>query len=141
MSSLVIPTLLSLSFSLTLTTLIIMFNKLKDKLAEAASGPAGNAGGNAGGNIAANQPKQLGASKWAEFRLMPPPAMPLSASAVKQLQQVCDSLLGSETFSVTNSPVLCCEGKNYLYSQRPYWWETQPGCWGESPGPQAAAVC
>ncbi|EIW71319.1 hypothetical protein TREMEDRAFT_67696 [Tremella mesenterica DSM 1558] len=49
---------------------------------------------------------------------------------LKLLEKLCKNYIGSdEVFSVTYSPLLCPEGKNYLYTLKPYWWEVEPGHW------------
>jgi hypothetical protein len=57
-----------------------------------------------------------------------------SAAALKLLQNVVKQIITKgETFSVTNSPMLCPAGKNYLLTVKPYFWESPvgSGCWGE----------
>lgn len=73
--------------------------------------------------------------KWAEAPLTPAPLKdaPRPQSADKLLRTVSNQVVSKgETFSVTNSPLLCPEGKNYLFTVKPYFWETTPGQWGES---------
>lgn len=73
--------------------------------------------------------------KWAEAPLTPAPlanATP-SPAACKLLQNVCKQTISKgETFSVTNSPMTCPADKNYLFTVKPYFWDTEPGsgCWG-----------
>jgi hypothetical protein len=72
--------------------------------------------------------------KWAEAPLTPAPlkAASLPASSDKLLKKESNRIATKgETFSVTNSPLLCPAGKNYLFTIKPYFWETKPGQWGE----------
>ncbi|WVQ83355.1 hypothetical protein IAT38_005494 [Cryptococcus sp. DSM 104549] len=58
----------------------------------------------------------------------PPP----SAHTLSLLRQLCDThvhFASDETYSVTNSVLLCPEGKNHLFTLKPYYWETEPGVW------------
>lgn len=77
--------------------------------------------------------KVLGVPKYPDLPLLPTAHEPLNNEAVKRLKQLCDKEVKSgETYTVTNSPITCPEGKHFLYTLKPYWWETKPGCWGKS---------
>lgn len=61
------------------------------------------------------------------------PAAPrIPAVVLALLRKSCEKLIRSDTtFSVTFSPLLCPAGKNFLWTLKPYWWEVNPGQWGE----------
>lgn len=74
-------------------------------------------------------------SKWADPPLVPAPntQQAPTPAAAKLLGQVAKSYLSkNEVYSVTNSPLCCPEGKNYLIALKPYWWEDPEGSgnWG-----------
>ncbi len=59
-----------------------------------------------------------------------PPAIshtPLSFSTAKSLLKHLES---TEAYSVTFSPILCPEGKNHLFTLKPYYWKVAPNPWG-----------
>lgn len=77
--------------------------------------------------------KVLNVPKYPDLPLMPTSHEPLNNKAVERLKALCDKAVKSgETYTITNSPITCPVGKHYLYTLKPYWWETKPGCWGES---------
>lgn len=78
--------------------------------------------------------KVLGVPKYPDLPLLPTAHEPLNNKAIERLKALCDKETKSgETYTVTNSPITCPQGKHYLYTLKPYWWETKPGCWGEFP--------
>ena len=75
-------------------------------------------------------PSPIGVPKYPEVILVPRLTEP-PAATVKLLERMSKNFLQSDdAFSVTFSPVLCPEGKNYLFTLKPYWWEVEPGKWG-----------
>ncbi|ODN94340.1 hypothetical protein L198_05197 [Cryptococcus wingfieldii CBS 7118] len=58
-----------------------------------------------------------------------------SKNALKVLGQILRKATeANEVYSVTFSEVLCPEGKNHLFSLKPYFWEVAPGKWERRDG-------
>ncbi|WVQ83356.1 hypothetical protein IAT38_005495 [Cryptococcus sp. DSM 104549] len=60
--------------------------------------------------------------------LTPFPRPDPTPEGVKLIKQICRKAVESdEVYSVTYSKLFCPEGKNHLFTLKPYYWETQPG--------------
>lgn len=63
--------------------------------------------------------------------LTPFPRPDPSPEGLKVLRQICRKAVESdEVYSVTFPDLLCPEGKNHLFTLKPYYWEVEPGKWG-----------
>ncbi|OXC70416.1 hypothetical protein AYX13_00891 [Cryptococcus neoformans] len=67
--------------------------------------------------------------------LTPFPRPDPSPEGLKVLRQICRKAVESdEVYSVTFSDLLCPEGKNHLFTLKPYYWEVEPGKWEKRDG-------
>jgi hypothetical protein len=65
--------------------------------------------------------------------IIPLPETEPTDECLELLRKLCTELLDlSDTYSVTFSAITCPAGKNYLFSLKPHYWETEPGVWGTS---------
>ncbi|WVN89459.1 uncharacterized protein L203_104682 [Cryptococcus depauperatus CBS 7841] len=72
---------------------------------------------------------------WSENILTPFPRPDPSPQGLKMLRQICRKQVESnEVYSVTFSEILCPEGKNNLFTLKPYFWEVEPGRWEHRDG-------
>ncbi|RXK37503.1 hypothetical protein M231_05224 [Tremella mesenterica] len=82
-----------------------------------------------------SEPKPIPPPKYPGLILTPCLEDNPAPHTLKLLEKLCKNYIGSdEVFSVTYSPLLCPEGKNYLYTLKPYWWEVEPGHWEHRDG-------
>ncbi|WVQ76051.1 hypothetical protein IAR50_005687 [Cryptococcus sp. DSM 104548] len=67
--------------------------------------------------------------------LTPQPSSTPSPAALQSLLPLAKTILNNdETYSVTFSKLLCPEGKNHLFTLKPYYWEVEPGVWEHRDG-------
>ena len=75
--------------------------------------------------------RQIPIPKYPLTILTPPPFRTPTAEVLKVLERRVWGLVSSDhVWSVTFSPILCPEGKNWLFTLKPYYWE-KDGKWGE----------
>ncbi|ODO09707.1 hypothetical protein I350_01922 [Cryptococcus amylolentus CBS 6273] len=67
--------------------------------------------------------------------LTPQPSSTPTPAALRALLPLAKDILKNDVvYSVTFSKMLCPEGKNYLFTLKPYYWEVAPGVWKRRDG-------
>jgi len=77
-------------------------------------------------------PQRVAVPKYPLVMLTPRSSRPPTQETLALIEKTAKVHIESkELWSVTYSPLVCPEGKNWLFSLKPYYWEKN-GEWGES---------